>query len=81
VASDEMADRGRQLADKLLAARTAAGLTQEALAQAAHLSRNHLQVLERGVGARANPRLSTLYALAAALGVRVVDLLPDDAAG
>ena len=56
-----------------------AGLTQEALAYAAGISRNHVQLLERGVGGGANPRLSTLYALADALGCKVIDLLPPDA--
>ncbi len=74
-----MAAHDRQIAERLRAARAATGLSQEALAHAAGISRNHLQALERGVGGQANPRLSTLYALAGALGVKVVRLLPDDA--
>lgn len=56
-----------------------AGLSQESLAYAAGLSRNHIQLLEREVGALPNPTLRTLYALADALACRVIDLLPPDA--
>lgn len=59
--------------------RLEAGLSQESLAYAAGLSRNHIQLLERGIGALPNPTLRTLYALAEALTCRVVDLLPPDA--
>ena len=59
--------------------RLGAGLSQEGLAYAAGLSRNHIQLLERGIGALPNPTLRTLYALADALACRVVDLLPPDA--
>ena len=59
--------------------RLAAGLSQENLAYAAGLSRNHIQKLERGIDALPNPTLRTLYGLADALGCRVVDLLPPDA--
>lgn len=76
---DPWPSRSRQIAEALRDGRARSGLTQEQLAHAAGISRNHLQLLERGVGGVANPRLATLYALADALGVRVVDLLPYDA--
>ena len=72
--------RSREIADTLRELRSQSGYTQEELALAAGISRNHLQLLERGVGRVANPRLATLYALADALGVRVIELLPSDAA-
>lgn len=57
------------------------GLSQEALARRADCSKNHLQVIEaagRGVVARVvNPRLTTLYGLADALGVEPWDLVRD----
>lgn len=59
--------------------RLEAGLSQEGLAYAAGLSRNHIQLLEREVGALPNPTLRTLYAIAEALDCRVIDLLPPDA--
>jgi transcriptional regulator with XRE-family HTH domain len=59
--------------------RLEAGLSQESLAYTAGLSRNHIQLMERGIGAPPNPTLRTLYALADALACRVVDLLPPDA--
>lgn len=79
MSGDPWKRRTKELADALKRYRAAAGLSQEELAHAAGISRNHLQLLERGVGEIANPRLVTLYGLAAALGVRVVDLLPSDA--
>ena len=71
--------REAELAANLRAAREQASLTQEGLAFAANLSRNQIQLLERGSNGAANPRLKTLYAIAGALGVAVVDLLPQDA--
>jgi transcriptional regulator with XRE-family HTH domain len=79
VAKDPWQRREAALADNVRQARERLGLTQEALAHAAGISRNHVQLLERGRGAGANPRLRTLYGLAEALGVRVIDLLPTDA--
>lgn len=66
------------LARNLIALRTALGKTQDELATAAGLSRNHYRLLETGVAAGrppANPRLSTLEALALALSVGVEDLV------
>lgn len=67
---------GRRLCDL----REARGLTQEVVAQAAGMSRNHYQLLEIGLSNRktkrpANPRLSTLVALSAVLGVSVPELV------
>jgi transcriptional regulator with XRE-family HTH domain len=56
--------------------REARQLSQEKLADAVGLTRNHLQLLESGLSDRAkntpaNPRLSTLLALSRALGAAV----------
>ena len=61
----------KNLGEKLRKARTAAGLTQEAVAGKRMATRT-LQRLEDGDG---NPTFSTLQELAGALGVRVSDLL------
>ncbi len=55
--------------------RLAAGLTQSELADAAGVSRDAVGAAESG---RHDPHVSTLRALAAALGCRVDDLLNDD---
>ncbi len=55
----------------LQALRTAAGLTQEALAERARLSKRGLQDLERGV--RQTPRRDTVELLATALGLAAAD--------
>jgi len=62
--------------------RHAAGLTQEKVAERAGMSRNHYQLLESGLSDRArkspaNPRLSTLLDIAAALGCEAADLVKD----
>ena len=67
---------GRRLAEL----RHQRGLTQEDVAQAAGISRNHYQLLEYGLGQRdsrkpANPRLSTLVALSTVLGTTVPELI------
>jgi transcriptional regulator with XRE-family HTH domain len=62
--------------------RKAAGLSQEALAHAVGITKNHMQLLEAGRGGSgadgpvSNPRMSTLYGLAHALGTTPVELLP-----
>lgn len=68
------------LGRRLASLRDARGLTQEFVADAAGISRNHYQLLERGLGARntgkpANPRLSTLVALSEVLGTTVPELV------
>ncbi|MCB0928962.1 MAG: helix-turn-helix transcriptional regulator [Mycolicibacterium insubricum] len=68
------------LGRRLLELREARGLTQETVAEASGMSRNHYQLLESGLSNRktrrpANPRLSTLVALSEVLGVSVPDLV------
>jgi y4mF family transcriptional regulator len=54
------------------AARTAKGLTQEALAEAADVSQQYVSDLERG---RCNATLTQLQKIADALGIQPGDLL------
>ena len=70
----------QELRQRLLVLRERAGLTQEQVAERAHLSRNHYQLLEAGLSDRAkrtpaNPRLTTLADLAAALECSLADLV------
>lgn len=76
----------RRLADALAARlrelRRPTGLSQEQVAQAAGLHRNHYQLLESGLSDRkkktpANPRLSTLVALCEVYDTPVPDLVVD----
>ncbi|MBU9764425.1 helix-turn-helix transcriptional regulator [Mycobacterium sp. TNTM28] len=65
---------------RLLDLREARGLTQEYVAEASGMSRNHYQLLENGLSNRktkrpANPRLSTLVALSDVLGVSLPELI------
>ena len=62
-----------QLGRRILAARTAKRLSQEALAKKAKVSRIYVAMLE--TGARQSPSLPVLERLAKALGVKLVDLL------
>lgn len=57
-------------------------MTQERVAEAAGISRNHYQLLEYGLSRRtdrkpANPRLSTLIALSEVLGTTIRELIQD----
>lgn len=61
---------------RVAALRNAAGLTQVALAMRAGLDPSLVSRIERG---SANPTLSTVEALAQALGVTVADLLAEPA--
>ncbi|MCQ9343151.1 helix-turn-helix domain-containing protein [Corynebacterium kozikiae] len=73
------ASYGYELAQRLKALRKMRGLSQEMLAELAGLSRNQISNLERNDNnslAPADPRLSTVYALAQALEVPPVVLLP-----
>ena len=75
-------DQARALGLRLQALRHRVGRTQERVAADAGLSRNHYQLLERGLsdrahGTPANPRLSTLIALSVALDTSVAELLVD----
>ena len=76
----------RELADalgrRLIGLREERGFTQEALAEACGISRNHYQLLENGISNRrsrkpANPRLSTLVALSQALGMSPAELVAE----
>jgi transcriptional regulator with XRE-family HTH domain len=80
-------DISEELGARLRALREARDLTQEELAHRAGISRNQVQNIERSrnntrlsagrdVRGPGNPRLDTLFALALALDVEVVDLLP-----
>lgn len=64
-----------------MTARQERGLTQEQVVEEAGISRNHLQLLESGLsnrnGTPANPKLSTLVALADVLGTDVPSLLSE----
>lgn len=61
------------LGEKLKAARTAAGVTQVAAAEASGVSRVNISAFESD---GKTPTLATLYKLAAAYGVNVCELLP-----
>src|SRR6516162_3468920 len=63
--------QSRNFADLLKHCRVAAGLTQEELAERAHLSRNAISALERG--ARLSPRKDTVALLASALALSEQD--------
>lgn len=60
---------------KLAALRQQAGISQVHLAKLADLDPSAIGKLERGH--QVNPKLSTLLALAAALGCRVADFAPE----
>lgn len=63
-----------RVAANLLILRQRAGLTQQQLASAARVSRATINLLESG---NADPRVSTLELIAAALGVDPADLTED----
>lgn len=70
------------LGRRLQQLRVAKGLSQDAVAHAADISRQHYQLLESGWGERrskkpANPRLSTLIALSKVLDTTVPELVSD----
>ncbi len=64
----------RELGQRIQQARRAKGWTQEDLAHHAGLDFSYVNQLENG---KRNPSLSTIYKIAAALGVPLKDLLPD----
>jgi transcriptional regulator with XRE-family HTH domain len=68
------ADRLPGFSDRVRELRARAGLTQDQLAERAGLSVTMVQGIERASDG-GNPRLTTLWALAAALGVDAADLL------
>lgn len=61
-----------RVAQKLVAHRERVGLTQSQLAEASHISRATITLIESG---HADPKLSTLSLLAKALGIQVTDLI------
>lgn len=70
-----MAEEATGLSENLRRLRDAAGMSQQALAEKAGVSWSIIASLEQGKSA--NPRLSTLRALATALGVKLHDLAGD----
>lgn len=67
-----MEDTQKALAERVRQMRKRAKLTQEALAEKAELSIQHISDLERG---RGNPTLQSLSRLSTALGVSLWDLV------
>jgi putative transcriptional regulator len=67
-----MAPTPRQMGKRLRKLRTDKGLSQAALAKRARLTREYVNKIEAG---RYDPPLSTITALARALGVPVTELL------
>lgn len=72
----------KRLGDALRLLRTDKGLTQEALAYQAGITKNQVQLIESGRSSGrkeatgpSNPRISTLAGLAGVLEVRVSELL------
>jgi transcriptional regulator with XRE-family HTH domain len=61
------------VAERIQAARKRKSITQEGLAELAHIDRAHMFRIESG---KVSITLATLEAIAAALGVRPKDLLP-----
>jgi len=72
--STPMQEVAHRLSQSVVAARTAAHMTQQELADAAGVSRATVAEIERGTG---DPRLSTLVAMGAALGASPMLLLFD----
>lgn len=64
----------KQLGGEIKSLRTAAGLSQEALALAAEVDRTYVSQLERGV---ANPSLAILIRISAVLGKNLQISFPD----
>jgi transcriptional regulator with XRE-family HTH domain len=69
-------DLARLVGERLRAARQARGLSVGALAEAAGVGKGSLSEIENGIR---NPTLSTLYAVAGALGVPLATLIADQA--
>ncbi len=61
------------MAERIQATRKRKSITQEALAELAHIDRAHMFRIESG---KVSITLATLEAIAAALGVRPRELLP-----
>jgi transcriptional regulator with XRE-family HTH domain len=69
-----LSDLTVRFGNKLHEVRKAKGMTQESLADAAGLSRNYVNDVERG---RRNVTLATIESLSRALGVKMAELMPD----
>jgi transcriptional regulator with XRE-family HTH domain len=69
-------DLARLVGERLRAARRERGLSVGALAEAAGVGKGSLSEIENGIR---NPTLSTLYAVAGALGVPLATLIADQA--
>jgi transcriptional regulator with XRE-family HTH domain len=69
-------DLARLVGERVREARLARGLSVGALAAAAHIGKGSLSEIENGAR---NPTMSTLYALAGALGVPLATLIADRA--
>ncbi len=69
-----MQDLAQLVGERVRAERQARGLSVGALAAAAHVGKGSLSELENGAR---NPTMSTLYALAGALGVPLATLIAD----
>lgn len=69
-------DMRKLVGNNLARIRHEKGLTQEQLEERSGFSQQYLSDLERG---RRNPTIITLYEIALALGVTVVDLLQPEA--
>lgn len=75
-------DDAEALGASIRACREAQQLTQEQVAYAAGMTRNHYALIEAGRsssrtrGEPANPRIATLAAIAAVLDLRISDLEP-----
>jgi len=76
-------EKAQRFGDAVRHLRREAGLSQEALAQQVGITKNHVQLLEAGRassrvdGPPSNPRMTTVYALAAVLQVGPAELLPE----
>lgn len=80
------ADVSAALGQRIKQLREASGKSQEDVAYAAGISRNHLQVIEMGLSDRThrrpwNPHLSTLVALCKALDVNLTSIITVDLFG
>ncbi|MCR1781779.1 helix-turn-helix domain-containing protein [Nocardioides carbamazepini] len=84
------ADAGRLLGQRVRQLRDEKALTQEALAQLAGCTKNHVQVIEAAgraapgrvdMGRQINLRMDTLFGIAEALDVHPWDLIKEAATG
>jgi transcriptional regulator with XRE-family HTH domain len=83
---DRLRDASAALGQRIRTSREALGITQEELAHRSGLSRNQVQNLENnrnntrdaeGMHGPANPRLDTMWSVAAVLQISLSDLFED----